>query len=207
MTRHGLIGLVLLSTAGPLQAQVDTAKRRGPVDPAEIEAFVDGMMLVQMRSGHVAGTTVSVVRDGKLLFEKGYGYADLVKRTPVDPEQTLFRVGSVSKVFTWTAVMQLWQEGKLDPKATEELLDGLMATDRRVLDVRLESGGGGAVLVTIDNVTVRLAVPSAPQALALRDLRQQGPVSLALAIPLDDGRALLGFSGRDEDVLVSTRLT
>ena len=91
-------------------------------------------------------------------------------------------------------------------QATGELLDGLMATDRRVLDVRLEGGGGGAVLVTIDNVTVRLAVPSAHQAMALRDLRQQGPVSLALAMPLDDGRALLGFSGPDEDVLVSTRL-
>jgi hypothetical protein len=96
------------------------------------------------------------------------------------------------------------QEARL---ATEALLEGLMATDRQVLDVRLERGGGGAVLVTIDNVTVRLAVPSAHQAMALRDLRQNGPVSLALAMPLDDGRALLGFSGPDEDVLVSTRLT
>ena len=91
-------------------------------------------------------------------------------------------------------------------QATEALLDGLMATDRRVRDVRLERGGGGAVLVTVDNVTVRLAVPSASQALALRELRQRGQVSLAMAMPLDDGRALLGFSGPDEDVLVSTRL-
>ena len=96
------------------------------------------------------------------------------------------------------------QEARL---ATEVLLDGLMATDRRVRDVRLERGGGGAVLVTVDNVTVRLAVPSAHQAMALRELRRRGPVVLALALPLEDGRAMLGFSGPDEDVLVSTRLT
>ena len=91
-------------------------------------------------------------------------------------------------------------------QATTERLDGLMATDRQVRDVRLERGGGGAVLVTVGNVGVRLAVPAAPQAMALRDLRGRGPVTLVLAMPLDDGRALLGFSGPDEDVLVSTRV-
>ncbi|HKP29002.1 MAG TPA: serine hydrolase domain-containing protein [Gemmatimonadales bacterium] len=115
---------VLLTIATPLLAQSDSTARRGPSNPAEIEAFVDGMMLVQLRTGHAAGATVAVVRDGKLLFEKGYGYADLVQRTPVDAEQTLFRVGSVSKVFTWTAVMQLWEEGKLDlDKDVNEYLD------------------------------------------------------------------------------------
>ena len=114
----------LLALAPGLQAQSDSLPRRGPANPAEIEAFVDGMMLVQLRTGHAAGATVAVVRDGKLLFEKGYGYADVVKRTPVDPEQTLFRVGSVSKVFTWTAVMQLWEEGKLDlDKDVNEYID------------------------------------------------------------------------------------
>src|SRR4029450_6688999 len=114
----------LLALAPGLQAQSDSLPRRGPANPAEIEAFVDGMMLVQRRTGHAAGATVAVVRDGKLLFEKGYGYADVVKRTPVNPEQTLFRVGSVSKVFTWTAVMQLWEEGKLDlDKDVNEYID------------------------------------------------------------------------------------
>ncbi len=92
-------------------------------------------------------------------------------------------------------------------EATTELLEGLMATDRQVRDVRLKSGCGGAVLVSVGNVTARLSVPSAPQALALRQLCRRGPVTLALALPLDDGRALLGFSGTDEDVLVSTRVT
>src|SRR5262245_13804473 len=106
--------IALLSLASPLYSQTDSLPRRGPLDRAEIEAFVDGMMLIQLRSGHAAGATVAVVRDGAVLFAKGYGYADVVKRTPVDPDLTLFRVGSVSKLFTWTAVMQLWEEGKLD---------------------------------------------------------------------------------------------
>jgi hypothetical protein len=91
-------------------------------------------------------------------------------------------------------------------QATTELCHGLMATDRQVRDVRLRGGSGGAVLVGVGNVTVRLAMPSLPQALALHELRRRGQVTLALAMALDDGRALLGFSGADEDVLVSTRV-
>ena len=89
---------------------------RGPRDAAEVEAFIDGLLTVWMREKHIAGVTVSVVRDGKILFAKGYGYADVAKRTPVDPERTLFRIGSVSKLFTWTGVMQLHEQGKLDLK-------------------------------------------------------------------------------------------
>ena len=51
---------------------------------------------------------------GRFLLPKGYGYADVKARKPVDPEDTLFRAGSVSKLFTWTAVMQLVEQGKLD---------------------------------------------------------------------------------------------
>ena len=55
-----------------------------------------------------------VVKDGQVLLEKGYGYADVEKKKPVDPEATLFRPGSISKLFTWTAVMQLVEQGKID---------------------------------------------------------------------------------------------
>ena len=65
-------------------------------------------------SGDIAGAVVVVVKDGQVLLQSGYGYADVEKRTPVDPETTLFRPGSVSKLFTWTAVMQLVEQGKLD---------------------------------------------------------------------------------------------
>ena len=95
-------------------AVVAPAPQRGVRDRAELEAFIDGVMAGQLRRQHVAGATVSVVKDGALLFAKGYGYSDVEKRQPVDPATTLFRVGSVSKLFTWTAVMQLVEAGKLD---------------------------------------------------------------------------------------------
>ena len=67
-----------------------------------------------LKSGGVAGAVVVVVKDGQVLLERGYGYADLEKGTPVDPKNTLFRPGSISKLFTWTAVMQQVEQGKLD---------------------------------------------------------------------------------------------
>src|SRR6185312_3263133 len=80
----------------------------------DLEAFFDGLIPLQIERDDIAGAVVAVVKDGKVLFEKGYGYADVAKKTPVSPQTTLFRPGSVSKLFTWTSVMQLVQEGKLD---------------------------------------------------------------------------------------------
>ncbi len=70
--------------------------------------------MVQLESEHIAGAVVAVVVGDKLVFSKGYGYADVETRRPVDPQTTMFRIASVSKLFTWTAVMQLVEEGKLD---------------------------------------------------------------------------------------------
>ena len=86
----------------------------GPTDPLEMEAFMDELFKSEMEEYHIAGAAVSVVKDGKLFFAKGYGYADLENNIPVDPEQTVFRIGSTNKLVTWTAVMQLVEQGKLD---------------------------------------------------------------------------------------------
>ena len=67
-----------------------------------------------LRTGDIAGAVVAIVKDGKVLTERGYGFSDVAKHTPVDPKRTLFRPGSVSKLFTWTAVMQLVEQGKID---------------------------------------------------------------------------------------------
>src|SRR5262245_11248223 len=80
----------------------------------ELEAFVDGFVTGEREAYDVAGMTVAVVKDGQLFFAKGYGWADVDKGLPVDADKTLFRPGSVSKLFTWTAVMQLVEQGKLD---------------------------------------------------------------------------------------------
>ncbi|MES0360965.1 MAG: serine hydrolase domain-containing protein, partial [Anaerolineales bacterium] len=86
----------------------------GPTDPAELEAFLEELMAEDMEEHHIAGATVAVVKDGELFFAKGYGSADIENGTPVDPDQTLFSVASLSKLFTWTAVMQLAEQGKVD---------------------------------------------------------------------------------------------
>jgi CubicO group peptidase (beta-lactamase class C family) len=87
---------------------------KGPTDPTEMEAFMNELLNKQLDENHIAGAAVAVVKDGKLFFTKGYGYADLENKISVDAEQTLFRIGSNTKLFTWTAVMQLVELGKLD---------------------------------------------------------------------------------------------
>jgi CubicO group peptidase (beta-lactamase class C family) len=117
--------MALLSLVAPIMAQADKAapggdalttpsQGQGPTDPAELEAFLDDLFAKDMEENHIAGAAVAVVKDGKLFFAKGYGYADIANGIPVDPEQTLFSIGSVTKLFTWTAVMQLVEQGKLD---------------------------------------------------------------------------------------------
>lgn len=80
----------------------------------DVAAFLDGIMPQQLAREDIAGAVISVVKDGKVLFAKGYGYSDVEKKTPVSPDTTLFRPGSISKLFTWTAVMQQVEQGKLD---------------------------------------------------------------------------------------------
>ena len=80
----------------------------------DVEAFLDGLVPLQLKANDIAGATVAVVKDGQVLFARGYGYADVKQKRPVSAEETLFRPGSVSKLFTWTAVMQLFEQGKLD---------------------------------------------------------------------------------------------
>jgi CubicO group peptidase (beta-lactamase class C family) len=80
----------------------------------DLEAFLDGIVPLQLERDDIAGATIAVVKDGKLLFAKGYGYADYKNKKPVSADETLFRPGSSGKLFTWTAVMQLVEQGKLD---------------------------------------------------------------------------------------------
>jgi len=81
---------------------------------ADVEAFLEGIIPQQLEREDIAGATIAIVKDGKLLFARGYGYADVKNKKPVSAEETLFRIGSVAKLFTWTAVMQLFEQGKLD---------------------------------------------------------------------------------------------
>lgn len=123
-----LVPVLLLSVVVPVMTKGNSiassrntpavpSREQGPTDPAEMEAFLDDFFAKAMKEHPIAGAAVAVVKDGKLLFAKGYGYANIEKGIPVDPELTIFHIGSNGKVFTWTAVMQLVEQGKLDLNA------------------------------------------------------------------------------------------
>jgi len=123
-----LLAVACLTTAVPARAQRETLPERVPSSAADsvraphpslddtvaLGAFLDGAFQQFIDELHVPSAVVTVIKNGRVLYAHGYGYADVQKRTPVDPATSLFRIGSTSKLFTWTAVMQLVQQGKLD---------------------------------------------------------------------------------------------
>jgi CubicO group peptidase (beta-lactamase class C family) len=131
------LALAAMLAAATLTAQTPKIDPAPPVGPpretppvatremtaSDIETFLDGLVPSQLDRDDVAGAVISIVKDGVVLFAKGYGYADTTKKSPVTVE-TLFRPGSISKLFTWTAVMQLVEQGKLElDRDVNEYLD------------------------------------------------------------------------------------
>ncbi|XOV89633.1 MAG: serine hydrolase domain-containing protein [Pseudomonadota bacterium] len=110
MARLILIVLVLL--AGQCARANDTG--RALLVPGDLEAFADGVITTVMQKEHVAGAVVGVMAEGEVILLKGYGFRDVDQQLPVDPMTTLFRPGSVTKLFTWVALMQLRDQGKVD---------------------------------------------------------------------------------------------
>lgn len=84
------------------------------LDSLQTTAFMDGVIAAKMKDKKIAGASVAVIQDGKIVMAKGYGFADIKSQTPVDPVSTQFRIGSVSKLFVWTGIMQLVAQGKID---------------------------------------------------------------------------------------------
>lgn len=84
------------------------------LERADVEPWLDGFMALALPRSDVAGATVAIVKDGEIVLSKGYGFADVERRVPVAADRHLFRVASITKLFTWTAVMQLVELGKID---------------------------------------------------------------------------------------------
>lgn len=134
MTTRRLLGSLILSAAivvcappnsaevpkpakpsNPANAPADTpAEEAHELTSGDAEAFLDGAVPLGLAREDIAGAVLVVVKDGRVLVSKGYGFRDVKNRQPVLPDATLFRPGSISKTFTWTAVMQLVERGKLD---------------------------------------------------------------------------------------------
>jgi CubicO group peptidase (beta-lactamase class C family) len=123
----GLLGIAIgvpafTQAPAPLTPVAQTPPPAAPTTPtglatltkADADAWLDGFMPYALARGDVAGAVVVVVKDGQIVTQRGFGYSDVAKRKPVDPATTLFRPGSTSKLYTWTAVMQQVEAGKLD---------------------------------------------------------------------------------------------
>ncbi len=103
-----------METSALAQSPETSIAIQAPADAsAALEPFVDGVVATAMRTERIAGVGVVVVRDGRVVLLKGYGVASEDGRR-VDPERTLFRIASISKTFTWIALMQLVEAGKVD---------------------------------------------------------------------------------------------
>lgn len=110
--------VILMSSPTQVMAAVSDASARGQLESDiasnELENFINEAFQKNMDKYNIPGGVISIVKDGKVVFSKGYGCSNLESNVPVDPESTLFRIGSVTKTFTATAVMQLAEEGKID---------------------------------------------------------------------------------------------
>lgn len=111
-----------------------------------LEAFLDGAVKTAMEDHHLPGFTVSVVQNGQLILAKGYGMARTNPPQPVVAEQTLFRIGSISKTFTFSAAMQLFEQGRLDLEADiAPLMAGVQLDNTygplTMIDLMTHSGG------------------------------------------------------------------
>ncbi len=108
--------LAPLPKPGPAPTPTSVASQptsSATLDRKDLETWLDGFMPYALERGDIPGAVVAVVKDGQPVLVKGFGFSDTARRTLVSPD-TLFRPGSVSKLFTWTAVMQLVAQGKLD---------------------------------------------------------------------------------------------
>lgn len=114
--------LATVPAATPAAGSVDgSADAPGPIRPpsgreltaADAEAWLDGVMPYALGKADIAGGVVVIVKDGRVLLQKGFGVRDVASGAKVDPARTLFRPGSISKLFIWTAVMQLVEQGKI----------------------------------------------------------------------------------------------
>lgn len=110
--------IALTPTLAPAAANATSAAaiqtKLQELNKTDLDSWLDGFLPYALQTGDIPGAVVVVVRDGRILTARGFGFADVDKRTRVDPQRTLFRPGSVSKLVTWTAVMQLVEQKKLD---------------------------------------------------------------------------------------------
>lgn len=106
--------MVVFALCIAISAQTAFGAKASSAPDRDYAAFFDAAMRSAMETEAVNGGVAIVVKDGSVVYRGGWGYADAARTRPMDPDRTLVRPASISKTFTWTAVMSLVAEGKLD---------------------------------------------------------------------------------------------
>ncbi len=100
-----------------------------PLDPAEVTRFVEAFFDPLVTEGRLPGVFVAVVQGQTVIAQTGLGWQDIAANRPIDPENTVFRVASISKAFTNIAILNLAAQGRLDLQADiQTYLPGLAIT-------------------------------------------------------------------------------
>ena len=125
LNRLGLAVVAVLTWTAPSAAQTAAADRSPLAQKPEVAAaltVLDSWIAATVAQREQPGLSIGVVYDQELIWAKGYGYADLERRVPTTPS-TIYRIASISKLFTATAIMQLRDAGKLrlDDPVSERL--------------------------------------------------------------------------------------
>lgn len=204
-------------------APTDTAQAVMPADEtgaarltrSDVDAWLDGVMPYALAEGDIVGAQVTVVQGGEILTSRGFGYSDLAEREPVDGFETMFRPGSISKLFTWIAVMQQVEAGRVD----------LDADVNTYLDFEIPEAFGEPV--TMRNLMTHtpgfeerfrnLIIADPELALSLEDFLKQAPPPSRIFPPGETpaysnyGTALAGYivqrvSGQTFEEYVETRI-
>ena len=98
-------------TAAPISELKKTTPSGIPI--SDLEGFVDNYMKDYIGKT-TSGAAIVILKDNQIVLSKGYGDANIEKNIPIDPKKTVFEWGSISKLFVWTSVMQLAEQGKID---------------------------------------------------------------------------------------------
>ncbi len=106
-----LMFTIILSNGLPVSASEDMTPSGIPV--SKLEGTIDTYISDYIEKSNM-GAAIIYINNGQIAFSKGYGYADVKNKIKVDPEKTVFEYASISKTFTWTAIMQMVEQGKIN---------------------------------------------------------------------------------------------
>lgn len=139
------------------------------LDPAAVEAWADEVFGEMLRERRFSALAVAVTQGSQVVFQEGYGYADWARKTPVDPQTSQFRIGSLTKTFLGTAVAQLLERGAIesldDPvnKYLERIqLDSPFGREITIWDLVTHQGGLGSAPVFVPESAGTRPLPPLP---------------------------------------------